>query len=91
MKSSSPRWKAEDLAADGRAGFEIVNDFKLVGWPGQGGERRAIRRRPAGLADDQRADQFVLLDNAGFLNGFDEWPAAAVAAGEFADRCRRLL
>src|SRR5437660_1681633 len=77
--------KAEGLAADRGFRLEIVNDLELVGRPRQGGERRAIHRDLDRLADDQRLDLLVLLDDAGFFDGVDEAVAAAVAAGELAD------
>src|SRR5579859_3618201 len=78
--------EAEDLAADGGLGLEVVNDFQAIGGAGQGSEGCAVGGHLDWLADDQGADHLVLLDNSRFLNDFDEGPAAAVAGGQLADR-----
>ena len=65
-KSSSPRRKRDRLPADRRAGFEVVDDFQVIGRPGQGGERRVAVRHLHRLPDDQRLRRRILLGDAGF-------------------------
>ena len=57
--------------------------------PGRAASVASPRAHLHRLADDQRLERRVLLDDAGVLDRFDERPAAAVAAGHLADRRRR--